>query len=165
MELYSARKEKNMSNKPSLKDILLKDLATAKTPEGAVQEILPAGEYKAKVLGFVEEETYQYVTLEINKKKFNFFYNYYLKDSTDLDANLIKWIQALATITVSDKTTLLEIANSAIGSTYKITVYNYTSRSGKNAGKQQHAIRFSALPVIETGTVEEEIVELPELPF
>lgn len=154
-----------MSNKPSLKDILLKDLATAKTPEGASQEILPPGDYKAKVIGFVEEETYQYVTLEINKKKFNFFYNYFLKDSTDLDANLINWIKALATIPVTEQTTLLEIANSAIGSTYKVTIYNYTSKSGKNAGKQQHAIRFGTLPVIETVVIEEELIELPKLPF
>jgi len=154
-----------MSNKPSLKDILLKDLAIAKTPEGISQEILPEGEYKAKILGFVEEETYQYITIEVNKKKYNMFYNYFIKDTTDLDANLINWIKALATIPVSDETTLLEIANSAVGNTYKITVYNYISKSGKNAGKQQHAIRFGTLPVIETATIEEEVVELPDLPF
>lgn len=154
-----------MSNKPSLKDILLKDLSSAKVPEGLSQEVLPAGEYSAKVIGFTEEETYQYVTLEINKKKFNFFYNYFIKDSTDLDANLINWIKALATIPVTDNTTLLEIANSAIGSTYKITIYNYTSKSGKNAGKQQHAIRFSTLPVIDLVNIQEEEVEVGDLPF
>jgi len=154
-----------MSNKPSLKDVLLKDLATAKTPEGANTEILPAGEYRAKILGFVEEETYQYVSVEINKKKYNFFYNYFIKDTTDLDANLINWIKALATIPVDENTTLLAIANSAIGNTYKITVYNYTSKSGKNAGKQQHAIRFGTLPVIDNVNITEEVVELPDLPF
>lgn len=154
-----------MSNKPSLKDVLLKDLATAKTPEGANTEILPAGEYRAKILGFVEEETYQYVAVEIDKKKYNFFYNYFIKDTTDLDANLINWIKALATIPVDDNTTLLTIANSALGNTYKITIYNYVSKSGKNAGKQQHAIRFGTLPVIDNVDITEEVIETLDLPF
>lgn len=154
-----------MSNKPSLKDVLLKDLATAKAPEGATTEILPAGEYRAKVIGFVEEETYQYVTLEINKKRYNFFYNYFIKDTTDLDANLINWIKALATIPVDDSTSLLTIANSALGNTYKITIYNYVSKSGKNAGKQQHAIRFGTLPVLDNTTITEEVIETLDLPF
>jgi len=154
-----------MSNKPSLKDVLLKDLATAKAPEGANTEILPAGEYRAKILGFVEEETYQYVSVEINKKKYNFFYNYFIKDTTDLDANLINWIKALATIPVDDNTSLLTIANSALGNTYKITIYNYVSKSGKNAGKQQHAIRFGTLPVIDNTNITEEVIETLDLPF
>lgn len=149
----------------SLKDILLKDLASAKVPQGAVPETLPPGEYKAKVIGFTEEDAYQFITVEIDKKRYNFFYNYYIKDTTDLDANLINWIKALATITVTDATTLLEIANSAIGSTYKITLYNYTSKSGKNAGKLQHSISFKTLPVLDNTTIVTEDVILPELPF
>lgn len=149
----------------SLKDILLKDLASAKVPQSVVSETLPPGEYKAKVIGFTEEDAYQFITVEIDKKRYNFFYNYYIKDTTDLDANLINWIKALATITVTDATTLLEIANSAIGSTYKITLYNYTSKSGKNAGKLQHSISFKTLPVLDNTTIVTEDVILPELPF
>jgi hypothetical protein len=145
----------------NLQKILVKDLDKAVVPEGFVSETLPPGTYTGKVLGFTEEETYQYISIEIDKKKFNFFYNYYIKDTTDLDANLINWIKALATIPVKDDTTLLEIANSAIGSSYKIELYNYTSKSGKNAGKVQHAISFKTLPVIVTIDVEEEVIEVP----
>ena len=148
-------------SKPSLKDILIEDVKNAKTPEGGNYEVLAPGEYSAKVLGFTEEDTYQYITLEIDKKKHNFFYNYYIYNTTDLNAELINWIRALATIPVTEKTTLLEIANSAIGSTYKITVYNYTSKSGKNAGKTQHAISFKDLPEVQTAVIEEEELELP----
>lgn len=154
-------KENNM-NKPSLKDILSKDASTAKVAAGnIVNEVLAPGTYLAKVLGFTEEENYQYVSLEINKKKFNFFYNYYLRGTTDLDGNLINWIKALATIPVKEDTTLLEIANSAIGSTFKVTIYNYVSKTGKNAGKTQHALSFKDKPVLETTTIESEEVELP----
>jgi hypothetical protein len=146
---------------PTLKDILLKDAASAKVPEGVNQEVLPAGTYVAKILGFTEEESYQYISVEIDKKKYNLFYNYYIKDTTDLDANLINWIKGLATIQVTENTSLLEIANSAVGSSFKIVVYNYISKTGKNAGKQQHAISFKDLPVIETVTIEIEEVELP----
>lgn len=146
---------------PTLKDILLKDAADAKVPEGLNTEALPAGTYVAKILGFTEEETYQFISVEIDKKKYNFFYNYYLKDTTDLDANLINWIKGLATIQVTENTSLLEIANSAIGSSYKIVVYNYVSKAGKNAGKTQHAISFKDLPIIETVTVETEEIQLP----
>jgi hypothetical protein len=148
-------------NKPSLKDILIKDANTAKTQSGVVNEVLPPGTYLAKVLGFTEEEAYQFVSVEINKKKFNFFYNYYLRNTTDLDASLINWIKALATIPVKETTSLLEIANSAIGSTFKVTIYNYVSKTGKNAGKTQHAISFKDKPVLETTTIETEQVELP----
>lgn len=148
-------------NKPSLKDILIKDANTAKTQGGIVNEVLPPGTYLAKVLGFTEEEAYQFVSVEINKKKFNFFYNYYLRNTTDLDASLINWIKALATIPVKESTSLLEIANSAIGSTFKFTIYNYVSKTGKNAGKTQHAISFKDKPVLETTTIETEQVELP----
>jgi hypothetical protein len=148
-------------NQTSLKDILIEDLKKAKAPEGYTNEVLPPGEYVAKVLGFTEEETYQFISMEIDKKKYNFFYNYYLYGTTDLDANLINWFKALATIPVTEKTALLDIANSAIGSSYKVTVYNYTSKSGKNEGKTQHALSFRDLPQIETVTIEEEEVDLP----
>lgn len=150
-----------MENKPSLKDILIKDANQAKEAGGIVNETLAPGEYIAKVLGFTEEETYQYVSVEINKRKFNFFYNYYLRNTTDLDASLVNWIKALATIPVKDTTSLLEIANSAIGSSFKVTIYNYVSKSGKNAGKTQHAVSFKDKPVLETTTIEAEEVELP----
>lgn len=146
--------------KPSLKDILLKDVANAQKQEFN-NEILAPGEYSAKILGFTEEDTYQYITVEINKKKFNFFYNYYLKDTTVLNADLINWIKALATIPIDENTSLLTIANAAIGSTYRITIYNYTSKTGKNAGKVQHAISFSDLPAIETVEIVNETLELP----
>jgi hypothetical protein len=151
-----------MENKPSLKDILIKDAKNAKESGGTiVNEVLAPGQYVAKVLGFTEEENYQFISVEINKKKHNFFYNYYLRNTTDLDASLINWIKALATIPVKDTTSLLEIANSAIGSSYKITIYNYVSKTGKNAGKTQHSISFKDKPVLETTTIEAEEVELP----
>jgi hypothetical protein len=150
-----------MENKPSLKDILIKDANNAKEAGGIVNEVLAPGQYIAKVLGFTEEEAYQFVSLEINKRKFNFFYNYYLRNTKDLDASLINWIKALATIPVKDTTSLLEIANSAIGSSFKVTIYNYVSKTGKNAGKTQHALSFKDKPVLETTTIEAEEVELP----
>lgn len=144
----------------TLKDILVEDAANAKTISN--NEILAPGTYIAKLIGFTEEDTYQYVTFQINKKNYNFFYNYYIKDTNDLDGNLIKWLQALATCTVTDKTSMLEIVNSAIGTSYKISIYNYVSKAGKNAGKSQHAISFKDVPVIESVTIE---VEDDELPF
>lgn len=149
-----------MNNKTNLKDILLKDVANAKSPEFN-NEVLAPGKYVAKILGFTEEETYQYISMEINKKKYNFFYNYFLKDSTDLNADLINWIKALATIPVNENTSLLEIANSSIGCSYTIVIYNYVSKTGKNAGKTQHAISFKDVPVIENVQIETEEVELP----
>jgi hypothetical protein len=145
---------------PTLQDILLKDAANAKVQDFE-NEVLAPGEYIAKVIAFVEEESYQYVTLEIDKKRYNFFYNYYLFGTTDLDGNLINWIKALATIPTTEQTSLLEIANSAIGSSYKITLYNYVGKTGKNAGKTLHAISFRDVPVIQTVTIEEEDLDLP----
>jgi hypothetical protein len=145
---------------PTLQDILLKDAENAKIQDFE-SEVLAPGEYTAKIIGFVEEETYQYVTVEIDKKRYNLFYNYYLYGTTDLDGNLINWIKALATIPTTAQTSLLEIANSAIGSSYKITVYNYIGKSGKNAGKTQHAISFRDAPVIQTVTITEEELDLP----
>ncbi len=151
-----------MEIKPSLKDILISDANKAKQGGGnIVNDVLPPGQYVAKVLGFTEEEAYQFVSLEINKKKYNFFYNYYLRGTQDLDGTLLNWIKALATIPVKDDTSLLAIANSAIGSSYKITIYNYVSKTGKNAGKTQHSISFKDKPVLETTTIEAEEVELP----
>lgn len=151
-----------MSKKVGLKDILLKDVGTAQSG-GPNMEILEPGVYEAKVIGFTEEDTYQYVTLEINKKRFNFFYNYYLYESDVLDKDLLDWLQALSTITTTAKTTMLEIANSAIGNTYKVTIYNYESKSGKNAGKTQHAISFRDLPIKVDATIVDEELELPFL--
>jgi hypothetical protein len=148
----------------TLKDILVIDESTAKKRENSfVDEVLPPGSYTAKIIGFTEEDTYQYITVEINKKRYNMFYNYYIPNTTDLDANLISWIKALATIPVLDNTSLLEIANSAIGSSYKIVIYNYISKKGQYAGKPRHSIDFRELPVLETVTIEEEIIE--DLPF
>lgn len=149
-----------MNQKYSLKDILLKDAANAKTQE-FVTEVLDAGDYVAKVLGFTEEDTYQYITLEIDGKKHNFFYDYFIYGTQDLNADVINWIKHLATCPIDENTSLLTIANSAIGFSYKIEIYNYTSKKGKNAGKKQHAIQFRTLPIQETVAVVSEEIELP----
>jgi hypothetical protein len=148
----------------SLKDILVADAAKAKASQGGYEEIiLTPGKYTAKVLGFTEEETYQYMSLQINGRKHNFFYNYYNYGTQDLNKQLIDWIQSLATIPVTPKTSLLEIVNSAIGSSYNIDIYNYVSKSGKNEGKTQHAINFKVSPELETVIIETETLE--DLPF
>lgn len=144
----------------SLKDIRVQDTADAKTPNGIPPTLAP-GEYDAKILQFVEEDNYNYISMEIAKKRYNMFYDYYLRDSTDLNKEVLDWLKALATIPVKNDTTMLEIANSAIGSTYKITVYNYTSKSGKNKGNAQHAISFRDLPVLQETLIETEEAELP----
>lgn len=138
--------------KPNLASILVQDEKTAKSSE-FVSKVCPAGVHDAKFITFVEEDTYQYFTFEIDGDQYNFFYNYYLKDSTDLNLDLIEWIKNLATIQYTDTTPLIDIVNSAIGSTFKITTYNYTSKTGKNAGKQQHAISFRDVPVIQAVNV------------
>lgn len=148
-----------MDSRPSLKDLTLNDLNKAK--ETAIGEVLKPGVYVAKVLSFTEEPDFNYITVEINKSKYNFFYDFFIRGTQDYSAEVIKWMRALATIPTDPTTTLLAIANSAIGSSYKIEIYNYTSKSGKNAGKVQHAIRYSTLPVIETVTIETEEIELP----
>lgn len=147
----------------NLSQILAGDIKNAKT--GFNDEVLEPGTYVGKLLGFTEEDTYQYVTFLINGRKYNFFYNYFIYDTQDLDAHLINWITKLATIPVDDKTSLLEIANSAIGSSYRIEIYNYTSKSGKNAGKVQHAIRFSTAPIKEEVVIETEEINVDDLPF
>mgnify|MGYP003289303374 CR=1 FL=1 len=140
----------------NLANITIADLGTAqsKTME---KPIVPAGMHTAKVLGFVEEENYNYVSLEINGVKHNFFYNYFLKDTDTFDADVLNWIISLATCPVTETTSLIDITNSAIGSSYKIEVYNYTPKTGKNAGKPQHGIQFSTKPelvVVEISTEE-----------
>lgn len=147
----------------NLSKILAGDIKNAKT--GFKDKTLEPGLYVGKLLGFTEEDTYQFVTFLINGSKYNFFYNYFIYDTQDLDANVINWITKLATVPVNDKTSLLEIANSAVGSSYKIEIYNYTSKSGKNAGKVQHAIRFSTMPVKEEVVIETEELSIEDLPF
>lgn len=147
----------------NLSKILAGDVKNAKT--GFKNEVLEPGTYVGKLLGFTEEDNYQFVTFLINGSKYNFFYNYFIYDTQDLDANLINWITKLATIPVTDKTSLLEIANSAVGSSYRIEIYNYTSKSGKNAGKAQHAIRFSTTPIKEEVVIETEEISIEDLPF
>lgn len=147
----------------NLSKILAGDIKNAKT--GFKDKTLEPGLYVGKLLGFTEEDTYQFVTFLINGSKYNFFYNYFIYDTQDLDANVINWITKLATVPVDDKTSLLEIANSAVGSSYKIEIYNYTSKSGKNAGKVQHAIRFSTMPVKEEVVIETEELSIEDLPF
>jgi|LGOV01.1.fsa_nt_gb hypothetical protein len=150
-------------SKISLQDILVEDAKNAKSSD-FIQDTLAPGKYQIQVLEFVEEDTYQYISTIVNKKKYNFFYNYYLKDSTDLNADTINFIKALATVAVTAKTTLLEIANSAIGSTYEVEIYNYVSKSGKNKGKTMHNINYRALPIRTTTQVNIDVVE-DDLPF
>lgn len=145
----------------SLQNITRADLANAGKKETNAFSICPAGIHVAKVIGFTEEEHYNYVSLEINKVKYNFFYNYYLRDGITFDEDVLNWIISLATIPVKDETSLLEITNSAIGSSYKIEIYNYTPKTGKNAGKPQHGIQFSKAPELVVVDVVTEEYELP----
>ena len=62
---------------PNLKDILLADTKDAKT-SSYENIVLPAGEYTGKILNFTEEETYQYIAIEVDGVRHNFFYNYYI---------------------------------------------------------------------------------------
>lgn len=144
----------------NLSNITIADLGTAQTRE-VERPILPAGIHVAKVLGFVEEENYNYVSLDIAGVKYNFFYNYFLKDTDVFDADVLNWIVGLATITVKDDTSLIDITNSSIGSSYEIEIYNYTPKTGKNTGKPQHAIRYSTTPKLVTVDVMTEEFELP----
>lgn len=145
----------------TLSNITRADLANAKKQETANFEILPEGKYTAKVIEFVEEATYNYVKLEINGKSHNFFYNYFLKDSTVFNEDVLAWILALSKVPVTDTTSLLEVTNSAIGSSYEIEIYNYVGKTGKNAGKKQHAIKFSTVPTPVTVDITSEEFELP----
>lgn len=144
----------------NLSNITIADLGSAQT-QSLEQPILPAGTYTAKVLAFVEEENYNYVSLEINNVKYNFFYNYFLRDTDVFNADVLNWIIGLATFAVTDDTSLIDITNSAIGSSYVIEIYNYTPKSGKNAGKPQHGIQFKTRPELTTVEIQSEEFELP----
>lgn len=145
----------------TLSNITRADLANAKKQEGASFDVLPEGKYTAKIIEFVEEASYNYVKVEINGKSYNFFYNYFLKDSTVFNEDVLAWIFALSKVPLTENTSLLEVTNSAIGSSYEIEIYNYTSKTGKNAGKKQHAIRFSTVPTPVTVDISTEEFELP----
>lgn len=144
----------------NLANISVKDLQGAETIS-MDKPIVPAGTHKAKVLGFTEEESYNYVSLEIDGVKHNFFYNYFLKDTDKFNADVLNWIIGLSTIPVKEDTSLIDITNSAIGSTYDVEIYNYTPKTGKNAGKPQHAIQFRTKPELTVVEVETEDFELP----
>ena len=144
----------------NLSNITIADLGNAQT-KNVERPIVLAGMHVAKVLGFVEEENYNYVSLEINGVKHNFFYNYFLKDTDKFDADVLNWIIGLATCTVKEETSLIDITNSAIGSSYEIEIYNYTPKTGKNAGKPQHAIQFSTTPKLTVVEIQSEEFVLP----
>ena len=144
----------------NLANITIADLQGAES-KSFEAPILQAGKYTAKVLGFTEEENYNYVSLEINGTKYNFFYNYFLKDTDTFDADVLNWIISLSTIPVVENTSLIEVTNSAIGSSYTIEIYNYTPKTGKNAGKPQHAIQFKTKPELTVVEVQTEEFELP----
>lgn len=144
----------------NLANITIKDLAGAET-KNMEKPILPAGTHVAKVLGFTEEENYNYVSLEVNGVKYNFFYNYFLRDTDKFDADVLNWIIGLSTIPVQEDTSLIDVTNSALGSSYKIEIYNYTPKTGKNAGKPQHGIQFRTKPELVVVEVETEEFELP----
>lgn len=145
----------------NLSTISVADLGTAKQRENTGFKVCPPGVHTARVIAFNEEENYNTVSLEINGTKHNFFYNYFLRNSQDFDADVLNWIISLSTIPVTDQTSLQEIANSAIGSCYEVEIYNYTSKTGKNAGKLQHAIQFGTKPKLVTVEIQEEEYELP----
>ena len=144
----------------NLANITIADLGAAQT-KNTERPIVPAGIHTAKVLGFVEEENYNYVSLEIDGVKHNFFYNYFLRDTDVFDADVLNWIIGLSTIPVTESTSLIDITNSAIGSSYKIEIYNYTPKTGKNAGKPQHGIQFSTKPELVVVEITSEEFVLP----
>lgn len=144
----------------NLANITIADLGNAQS-KVVERPIVPAGVHVFKVLGFVEEETYNYVSLELDGVKHNFFYNYFLKDTDTFDADVLNWIVGLSTIAVTENTSLIDITNSAIGSSYEIEIYNYTPKTGKNAGKPQHAIQFSTTPKLTVVEIESEEFVLP----
>ena len=144
----------------NLSTLTMADLTNAEAKQTEAR-VCPAGEHEAKVLGFTEEETYNYVSLEINGVKYNFFYNYFLRDSDKLDKDLLDWIISLAQIPVTESTSFIDITNSAIGCTFKIETYNYVSKTGKNAGKQQHGINFRKKPELVVVEIQSEEFELP----
>lgn len=144
----------------NLSNITIADLGGAQS-KNTERPIVPAGMHTAKVLGFVEEENYNYVSLEIDGVKHNFFYNYFLRDTDTFDADVLNWIVGLSTVPVTETTTLIDITNSSIGCSYTIEIYNYTPKTGKNAGKTQHGIQFSTTPKLVVVEVETEEYSLP----
>lgn len=147
----------------NLSNITAADLGGAKTkPNQNEFPTCPAGKHVAKIISFDEQETYNLLSVEIGGQKYNFFYNYFIYGTTDFDADVLNWIMKLATIEVTPETSLQQIANSALGCSYEIEVYNYTPKKGKNAGKVQHGIQFSVAPKL---TVVEVVTEEYELPY
>lgn len=151
-------------NMNSLSTLKVSDLEKAGT-NTAEFKTCPAGTHLAKVISFTEEENYNFISLEIDKVKYNFFYSYTLKDSDQLNADVINWILALSTIPVTPDTHLLEITNSAIGRTYEVEIRNYTSKTGKHAGELQHSIDFKVKPTLSTVEVSSENVDVEDFPF
>ena len=149
-----------MSQVNNLSNLKFGDLDNAKSAT-ADFSVCPAGSHVAKVMSFTENDNYNFVTLEIEGKSYNFFYDYTLRNSDDLDYNVINWIAGLAMIPVTKETSLLAITNSAIGHSYEIETYVYVGKNGKNKDKEQHAIRFNVKPVPVTVQVQEENLELP----
>lgn len=158
-----------MEQKAGLATIVAGDIEKARSMFDKIT--LEAGQYRGKLLGFTEEDTYNLMNFEIevpddegntSLQEVGFFYNWYLRNSDDLNADVIAWIKSLATIKVEKSTTMLDIANSAIGSTYVFEVYNYVSKSGKSKGETQHSIDFTVLPIIDTTVVKTETVKAPE---
>ena len=88
-------------------------------------------------------------------------HDYFIKDTDKFDSDVLSWIIGLATIPVDDNTSLIDISNSAIGSSYKIEIYNYTPKTGKNAGKPQHGIQFSTKPELVVVEITSEEFVLP----
>jgi hypothetical protein len=146
----------------NLSNITAADLGGAKTkPNQNEFPTCPAGKHVAKIIGFDEQENYNLLSVEIGGQKYNFFYNYFIYGTTDFDADVLNWIVGLSTIAVTENTSLIDITNSAIGSSYEIEIYNYTPKTGKNAGKPQHAIQFSTTPKLTVVEIESEEFVLP----
>lgn len=148
----------------SLADVRVSNFGSAKKKEGAGFAPCPAGKHNAKLIGVVEEETYNMIKLMIDGKQYNFFFNLFIYGTDDLNLDVLNWFKALATIPTNDNTSLLEIINSAIGYTYEVEVYNYTPKTGKNAGKLQDGIQFSTVPKMVTADIEEEDLS-DDLPY
>ena len=153
-----------MQNKVNLSNITVNDIANAKSNEFAGFAVCPAGMHDFKILNFNETDGFNQIEVQEGTTKYRFFYNYCLRGTDQLDADLLNWMKSLATIPVQPNTTFQEITNSAIGRTYKIETYTYTSKSGKNAGKEVAAIQWKTLPEPVIINDVTEIAE-QELPF
>lgn len=148
-------------NTKTLSNVTLNDMKGAKANNSFAEQILPAGKHIGKFLGATEEDTYSYFKFEIGGQTYRLFFNLTLKGSDTIDLNTITWIKGLAVITVDDNTKLSEIINTAIGNSYEINIYNYVAKTGKNAGKNQHAIDFKTAPVLQATSVVTEKIDLP----